>query len=280
MVVDFHTHLFPPWAQERRSELLQRDATFATLYSDPRAVLTTAEDLIASMDRAGVDMSAALNIGWTDAELCAQTNDYILEAAARYPRRLVPFCAVQPRSADAAAAEAARCARAGARGLGELRPDVQGFNLKDPAQLLPLATEVERGGLILVFHASEPVGHVYAGKGTVTPDQLYAFVCHFPQLKVVAAHWGGGLPFYALMPEVSQALKNVYFDTAASHLLYRPQVYSAALSLVGAEKVLFGSDYPLVSQESALKRVRDLGLEEGVERLILGGNALGLLGTA
>ena len=278
MVMDFHTHLFPPWAHERRSELLQRDATFATLYSDPRAVLTTAEDLISSMDRAGVETSAALNIGWTDAELCVQTNDYILAAAARYPRRLVAFCAVQPRSADAAAAEAARCARAGARGLGELRPDVQGFSLRDPAHLLPLVAEVERNGLILVFHASEPVGHIYPGKGTVTPDQLYAFACLFPNLKIVAAHWGGGLPFYALMPEVSQALKNVYFDTAASHLLYRPQVYSLALSVVGAEKVLFGSDYPLISQAGALQRVRELGLEEGVDRLILGGNAKRLLG--
>ena len=39
-------------------------------------------------------------------------------------------------------------------------------------------------------------------------------------MTIIAAHWGGGLPFYALMPEVRDALQNVWFDTAAGHLLY------------------------------------------------------------
>ncbi|MBI4297122.1 MAG: amidohydrolase [Chloroflexi bacterium] len=277
MAVDFHTHLFPPWVQERHSELLKRDATFVALYSDPKASLATAEELIESMDRAGVEKSVALNIGWVEHALCVETNDYLLEAAARYPHRLVPFCAVQPRAGEAAINELARCAKGGARGLGELRPDVQGYSLKDEALLTPLVSEAMRWGLIFLIHASEPVGHHYPGKGTITPDQLYAFCRLYPDLPLVAAHWGGGLPFYSLMPEVAQALKNVYFDTAASHLLYRPQIYSLVTSLVGPDKVLFGSDYPLISQAEALGRVRELGLEKEIEDLLLGGNARRLL---
>ena len=52
-------------------------------------------------------------------------------------------------------------------------------------------------------------------------------------MTVIAAHWGGGLPFYALMPEVREALENVYFDTAASHLLYDATVYRRVIELVG-----------------------------------------------
>ncbi len=75
----------------------------------------------------------------------------------------------------------------------------------------------------------------------------YEFAGEHPDVVLIAAHWGGGLPFYTLMPEVEAALKNTYFDTAASRLLYSPAVYRAVVDRVGARKVLFGSDFPLVS---------------------------------
>ena len=67
------------------------------------------------------------------------------------------------------------------------------------------------------------------------------------------------MPFYALMPEVKAALKNVYFDTAASPFLYTPQVYGQVAQLVGAEKILFGSDYPLISQRRFFKEINGAG---------------------
>ena len=86
----------------------------------------------------------------------------------------------------------------------------------------------------MLCHVSEPVGHPYAGKEGLPLDQLYAFAKSAPGVSIIAAHWGGGLPFYALMPEVRDALDNVCFDTAASHLLYQPQVYRRVIDLVGA----------------------------------------------
>jgi predicted TIM-barrel fold metal-dependent hydrolase len=279
VIIDFHTHVFPPQIKKNRRKYIDSDPCFAILYSDSKAKLATTDELIASMDKEEIDISVIVNTGWTTHELCVETNDYILEAIARYPKRLVGFCSVQPNSYDAAIAEIERCAQAGIRGVGEMRPDLQLFELDDETIMTPLVEVIKEHKLILLTHASEPVGHNYPGKGAVTPDMLYPFITNFPDLTIVCAHWGGGLPFYALMPEVKQAMANVFFDTAASPFLYTPQVYTQVVQLVGGDKVLFGSDYPLLAQSRLLNEIRSLNLPEETENLILSGNARKLLGT-
>ena len=278
MIIDFHTHVFPPQINKNRSKYIDSDPCFAILYSKKNAKLATADELIASMDKAGVDTSVIVNIGWTTHELCVETNDYILESIARYPRRLIGFCTIQPHSYEAAITEIERCAKEGIRGVGEIRPDIQLFDLRDEEVMEPLIEVIRKHKLILLTHASEPVGHEYPGKGTITPDMLYPFITSYSDLTIVCAHWGGGLPFYALMPEVKQAMNNVFFDTAASPLLYSPQIYEQVIPLVGAEKILFGSDYPLLAQSRLLEEIRSLDLPEETRDLILSGNAQRLLG--
>ena len=278
MIIDFHTHIVPPWIKERRQEYLGRDPLFDHLYSNVKAKLATADDLIASMDDEGIDISVALNIGWISHELCQETNDYIMEAVSHYPKRLVGFCAIQPKAGDAAIAELERCAKGGLRGIGELRPDVQGFDLGDEATMAPIVKAANRHGMILLTHSSEPVGHQYAGKGKVTPDILYRFIGRFPQIPFVCAHWGGGLPFYALMPEVASALQNVFFDTAATPFLYRPEIFRYIADIAGVDKILFGTDYPLMPQNRVMKQLRSLDMGVDAEKLILGDNAKRLLG--
>jgi predicted TIM-barrel fold metal-dependent hydrolase len=278
VIIDFHTHVFPPEIKKHRNKYVERDPCFAILYSDPKARIATVDELISSMDEAGVDISVILNIGWTTHELCLETNDYIIDAVSRYPQRLVGFGAVQPQSPKAAAAEIERCAKAGIKGVGEMRPDIQLFDLGDEMIMNPLAEVLKAHKLVLLLHASEPIGHEYPGKGGITPDILYPFITSFPDLTVVCAHWGGGLPFYALMPEVKKAMGNVYFDSAASPFLYTPEVYSQVIQLVGADKVLFGSDYPLLAQKRLLNEIEALGLAEESQSRLLAGNALKLLG--
>jgi predicted TIM-barrel fold metal-dependent hydrolase len=278
MIIDFHTHVFPPQVKKNRSKYIDSDPCFAILYHNAKGKLATANELIASMDRDEVDISVITNIGWTTHELCVETNDYILESIARYPERLVGFCAVQPNSYEAAIAEIERCAKAGIKGVGEIRPDIQLIDLGDEVVMEPFVEILEKYGLILLTHASEPVGHDYPGKGGITPDMLYPFITKFPDLTIVCAHWGGGLPFYALLPEVKQAMSNVFFDTAASPFLYSPQVYNQVVQLIGADKVLFGSDYPLLAQSRLIKEIRSQELPEETRSLILSGNARKLLG--
>jgi hypothetical protein len=278
MIIDFHTHIVPPKVKQNRDEYARRCRSFASIYSDPKAKLATAEEIIAAMDKDGVDVSVVLNYGWSTLSLCAEVNDYILESVSRYPKRLVGFCSVVPSEDESALKEVERCIKNGARGIGELRLDDHLLKKHSPAVLQPIIDTIIKNNLILLTHASEPVGHQYSGKGTATPDLLYTLITAFPDLKLVCAHWGGGLPFYALMPEVKTALKNVYFDTAASPFLYTPQVYSQVAQLVGADKILFGSDFPLIPQRRFLKEIAALDLPEDAKNKILAGNAKKLLG--
>ena len=278
VIIDFHTHIFPPRIKEEPAKFLSHDPCFRELFPSSKAKLATAEDLIASMDRAEIDVSVVLNYGWRSQGLCCEINSYILEAVSRYPSRLVGFCTVQPLAGEEALAEIERCARNGARGIGEMRSDIQGFDLGDKEIMKPLVEEAKKHNLIFLTHASEPAGHLYPGKGNITPEVLYRFITTFPDLPVVLAHWGGGLAFYALMPEVASALNNVFFDTAASPLLYRPQIFDCTSKVVGADKILFGTDYPLIPPSRIITQVKSSNLPEEDKARILGGNAQRLLG--
>jgi predicted TIM-barrel fold metal-dependent hydrolase len=277
VIIDFHTHIFPPWLRERRDEYIKADPCFSLLYSQPKARIATAEELLASMDEAGISVSVVLNAGWISHELCVKTNDYILDSVSRYPTRLVGFCAIQPRAGDAAVAELERCAKAGAKGIGELRSDVQGFDLADKTTMKPLIDAALKHDLIFLTHSSEPVGHEYPGKGSITPDILYSFITGFPNLKLVCAHWGGGLPLYALMPEVAKALANVFFDTAATVFLYKPEIFEQMSGIIGSDKILFGTDYPLMHQNRVIAQIQSSQLSEEDKARILGANAQKLL---
>jgi predicted TIM-barrel fold metal-dependent hydrolase len=278
MIIDFHTHVFPSYIREHREELLPRDQTLATLYSSPTAHMASAEELVATMDGASIDVSVALGIGWNDLDLCRQANDYVIEAVQRFPLRLKGFCAVNPRWGAAAVTEVERCAQAGLVGIGELHPDTQGFDLGDSTVMAPLVEIAMSLGMPILTHASEPVGHAYAGKGHTTPEVLCRFIDNFPDAILICAHWGGGLPFYALMPEVSSAMRNVYFDTAASPFLYLPEVFPVVAGLVGEDKVLLGTDYPLMKQSRLIRQVIDAPISDEAKEGILYNNAARLLG--
>ena len=278
MIIDFHTHIFPPSFVGRREELSSRDATFSSLHSDPRSRMATADELVAAMDASGVDVAVVMGIGWTDRDTAAEANNYIIEATDRFPGRLAGFCSVNPAWGSAAVKEVERCATAGAKGIGELHPDTQGYDLTSKMAMEPLMEAARELGLIVLTHSSEPVGHLYPGKGRTTPDKLYAFVLNFPEVAIVCAHWGGGLPFYSLMPEVSHAATNVYYDTAASPFLYRPEILSTVVGINGPDRVLFGTDFPLIKHPRHLKEIRGSSISQEAREQILGNNAQALLG--
>ena len=263
MTTDFHTHVLPSWLSRERDKWAARDATFGELFADHRARLASAEDLIAAMDEDGVDRSVAMGFGWTDIELARACNDYIAESVHAYPGRLIGFGSVNPAWGDDAARELERCAQLGLSGLGELHPDTQGFDLGDADTMRPILQVADEYGLVVTTHSSEPVGHQYQGKGHTTPEVLMRFIENtraYPNVKIVCAHWGGGLPFYALMPEVRDALENVWFDTAASPFLYDASVFSTVSRIVGVDRVLLGSDYPLIRFSRISREIEEAGL--------------------
>ena len=272
MIIDFHTHITAPEIIARREEYLVRDAWFRDLYADPSARLGSVEELIAAMDRASVDRAVAFGFGWRDMDLCRRDNDYVMESVARFPDRLIGFCIVNPVAGREAIHEIERCAAGGMRGIGELMPDGQGFHLDDQKTMAPVVETALAQGMILLTHCSEPVGHLYPGKGTVTPDAVIRFARLFPEATLVCAHWGGGTIFYELMPEVARLMGNVYYDTAASLHLYQDDVFALAARWAPG-KVLFGTDYPLIGPERFLGRMEEARIPTATLRRMLGGNA-------
>ncbi len=278
MIIDVHTHIFPPDVMERREIYAKRDASFNLIYGNPNARMVTFEDLVAEMDEAGVDKSVACGFPWKSIDLCRQHNDYMMDAIEAYPERIIGLATVNPVAGKACDTELGRCFDGGLRGVGEISADAQGFKLDDESITGRVVRAVEEAGLFLLLHANEDVGHYYPGKTPTTPAPVYRFLEKFPDVTCVLAHWGGGIFFYELMPEVAKITSSVYYDTAASPFLYRPDVYKVAVEVVGPGRILFGTDYPLLRMRRHLDELERAGLSKGVLEGILGRNAHAMMG--
>lgn len=276
MIVDCHVHLFPPEIQADRRRACESDAHFAALYADPRTPIATSDDLLQTMNEDGIDVAVAVGFGWLDREQCRRSNDYLLESADRSSMRLVPFVNVVPSDVEWSLAEIDRCRAAGARGIGELMPDGQKIDLNDPDGVRSIFDRATTLEMVVMIHASEPVGHQYAGKGTAYPRTLLGLVQNFPETRFILAHLGGGLAFYGFMPEVAEELRrHVWFDLAATPFLYRSEAVVAAAEAVGWDRLLFATDYPLIRPKRLLGDLARVGADRAD---VLGGNAQALLG--
>jgi uncharacterized protein len=278
MIVDAHVHILPDRVRRHLGQICDLDPWFGACHARSDAAVESADGLVEAMDAAGVDRAVCFTWPFADPGLCAEGNDYLAAAVRRHPDRLVGFGCVQPRS-PGAAAEVERCARLGLRGIGELNADAQRWGLEDEEVLAPVVRASVTAGLPWTLHCSEPVGHAYAGKGTATPDRVAALALRHPELIIIGAHLGGGLPFYAHMPEVRALCRaNLHLDTAAVPFLYEPSVYRAVVEAVGADRLLLGTDHPLLRAPRYLRTLRGLDLGDEATAAILGGNAAQLLG--
>lgn len=272
LTIDCHVHLTSPeviGAVERYRTL---DSYFNLLSSSPKNKFATGAEAIAAMDRCGVDRAVVFGFAFKDMGLCRESNDYIMAMVALYPDRFTGLACVNP-LATGLEAELARCRDGGLVGVGELFPEGQGFDLTCQQEVGKLAGMCSEMQWPLMLHINEPVGHHYPGKTGTTLAQACTFAEQNPCLKIILAHWGGGLWIYELMPELKQALANVYYDTAATPFLYRPEIYLAARAAGVIDKVLLGSDYPLISPRRYLDGLAAVALPAADEARVRGGNA-------
>ena len=279
-IVDFHTHLFPPDIRKSRENYFAGESAFELLYASPKSKMIGAGEIIAAMDEQGVDISVVFGFPWKNLETAKRHNDYIAEAVARYPDRLKGFCCLDPCPSDAAA-EVERCLANGLCGVGELAFYRSGIECVIVDSMEPVMALCRERGVPVMIHTNEPVGHQYPGKTENTLLQIYDLVKRFQDNTIVLAHWGGGIFFYSVLKkEVKDVLRNVYYDTAASPFLYDPAVYRMAIDRVGIEKILFGTDYPLIKPERYFREMEKAVLREDEIERITGGNAVTLLGLS
>ena len=289
---DSHVHLFPPEIYRNWEKYAKRDRWFALLTEKPadgrgtEEAWATPEEALACADAAGVRGLVMQGWYWNDPGLMTLHNDFMAQAAKDHPGRLVPFAAINPKFGEAAIAEVQRCAAMGFRGVGELGPGGNGYDFEDPDFLAVL--DCARGlGLPVCIHCGEPVGHPSPGKDLTPLAPLPEAAARFPDLKLILAHLGGGLPFYELNPRIRKKLANAVYDLAANPLLYHIRSVKAAVDLAGADRVLFGSDFPLLLYPSKCREmdmtrfVRQVKEESGLApaelEQVLGGNVKRLL---
>lgn len=267
-IVDVHTHVFPPEIIKRRQEICKKDKGFSVLYGKESAVMVDIEGLCQYMESQGISYAAVLSFPFRDKGLLSLCNEYVVSAL--NSGSFLSFIMIDIYDEKWSERELERCFSKGARGVGEVSFYDGKFGKREFERLHGIASFLRERDGILLIHVNEQVGHIYNGKIIVDFKSLYQFVEKNPELKIILAHLGGGVCFYEFMPEVKKTFENVYYDTAAIPYIYVPQVYSFIETYL-LRKVLFGSDFPLLSY-SKYKEPLSMISPEGRE-LILYKNA-------
>lgn len=226
------------------------------------------------MDEQGIAQSVICGFPWRNPDTAVFHNDYIIESVQQYPKRLKGLACFDVLW-KGAAKETRRCMEAGLSGAGELAFYLSGIDEVALDALAPVMEVLqEHNNAPCLIHTNEPLGHEYPGKTPISLKQIYSLAQRFPENKIILAHWGGGIFFYNTMKrETKEVLKNIWYDTAASVFLYDPAIYDIAAASGIIDKVLFGSDYPLVPPERYYRDIHASGLSSQQKEQILGKNA-------
>lgn len=287
-IVDAHVHLYPAevdrdpaaWAAERGERHWALLCTRRRRDGRPVQSLPALDGLLHAMDRAGIARAVLLGWYWEKPDTCAWQNRFYADCVRAHSDRLSAFATLHPGAGESAMLDEVRRAHGeGLIGLGELSPHSQGYSVDDPvfAAALDLAAELR---LPVNLHVTDPQSRRYPGWIETPADDFVRLALRHARTAFVLAHWGGLL---ALSDARFGALTNVYYDTAASPLMYGEEVWSRALPVLGRERVLFGSDFPLnlypkVSVEAEMERFVAEARGAGAGDEVLGGNAARLLG--
>jgi predicted TIM-barrel fold metal-dependent hydrolase len=276
MILDFHTHLFSPGVRDNR-DVYCSDPAFALLNSAPTAPLASHEDALRACSRDGVDRMVAMAFAWHEERYCEEQNAYLATLNEISAGAISAFGSIPLIDRKNAATWARTIKSLGLAGIGEIAFYARGLTVAALDYLYAVLDQARAFDLPLCIHVNEPVGHGYPGKYEPSLAELYRALGQYRDLTIVLSHWGGGLFFYELMPEVREALGHCYYDTAATPYLYSEEIYSVGMRILGDEKIIFGSDYPLLGAKRYIEAITRSVKNEESRKRILGGNAARIL---
>ncbi|MDQ7784256.1 MAG: amidohydrolase family protein [Desulfomonilaceae bacterium] len=277
MIIDSHVHLLPRRVQHDRTPFCRSDSAFGSIYSSSKAKLVSETDILHYMDRYGIEKAIVFGFPWEDPGLVRENNDEIWSFHQKHPERIIPFAVLTSGQREPSLKEAARTLEGGFAGFGELAMYHHGWRLADFEALSPSLQLAQMKRVPVIIHVNEPVGHHYPGKIPVDFRGLLRIIKAHAEVDFILAHFGGGIFVYALMPEVAKILSRTYLDTAASPYLYDPKVFRVAADIMGVDKILFGSDYPLLPLSRYVKQLEEAGIDGDMRERILGRNLADLL---
>jgi predicted TIM-barrel fold metal-dependent hydrolase len=276
MKIDCHVHVTPPDIIANWEKYAKKEPYFSLISHSKVNKFAVAEDVVSVLEKDGFDKAVIFGFAFNDFGLCRYVNDYVIEKVKQFPEKLIGFAVVSPGDVEhgkETAKEIERCFNNGLKGVGELFPGGQLFGLLDARETMDLTGVCKELSLPLLLHATETVGHDYPGKTNIPMEYIESFILNNPELKIILAHWGGGIFIYETMKEIKVGFCNVYYDTAVTPYLFDERIYRAAKALGLCEKILFGSDFPLLPPSRYIKGLNNSGLSEDDKNLILGINA-------
>lgn len=288
-VIDCHVHLYSPGicASPGQWALTRGERHWATLCARVRkngsAVqgFPSVEELLRAMDFAGVERAILQGWYWEKHDSCVDQNHFYARCIQTHPDRLSACATFHPAAGrEAVRAELDWAKQRGFCGLGELSPHSQAFSVEHPVWRAALEQAATLQFPVLL-HVTEPGGRGYPGRVLTPLGDFVRLAEQHPETTFILAHWGARLPLQPAFA-AARSLRNVYYDTAASPLLYDFAVFRETAVAIGAERIIFGSDYPLIlfpNEEvepgiaSFLIRAKAVGFDPPDERALFGGNA-------
>lgn len=261
---DFHTHAFADRIYERAMQALKEGSGIEPFHNGSIA------GLMASMDQAGIWRSVVLSIA-TKPEHADVILDWSLSIASE---RIVPFASVMPTDKNAAR-DVRRIAAAGIKGL-KIHPYYQHFFMDEPA-MDPFYEAVTECGLVLVSHTGYDVAYPDR-EDLATPERTARVIARHPDLRLVAAHFGGWEDWDAV--ERYLLGKPVWLETSfLAEMCDRERARRMFLSH-DPSRLVFGSDSPWVGQKEEMARLRGLDLPPELLEAVLEKNAASLLDSS
>lgn len=257
VIIDAHCHIYP---EKIAARAVKGTDTF---YDTVAACLGTAADLVSEGERAGIGHFIVQSVATTPKQVRG-INEFIAATVAADPCRMTGLGTLHPDSEDQAG-DLRHIAELGLRGV-KLHPDIQGFKIDD-YRMLKIYELCEREGLPILMHTGD---NRYDNSN---PNRLIPVMQIFDGLTVVGAHMGG----WSIWEEAARVLNelpNLYVDCSSSMPYLTPQTTVKIIRTYGAERVLFGTDYPMWSPITELEAFRALGLTAEEEQRILHDNAV------
>ena len=253
-LIDFHAHVYPGAIAKKATQ------SICDFYDLESANTGSSEEKLALDKAAGIEKTLLLPVSMSP-KTTKNANDFVLRLAKENPA-FVPFGTVHPADADLPAlAEALRAA--GHIGI-KLHPDMQQCMIDDP-RLLPLYDYMQ-GRMPLYLHAGDP-RHPYSH-----PARIRKIMDLFPRLVVVAAHMGGWSVQDIAMPLLCNK-ENCIVDTSSALSNMTPAYAVRLIRAYGADRVFFGTDYPVGNVEKEVRCLQSLPLTDDEKEKIAFGNA-------
>jgi len=277
--IDFHVHLpTPEWLDVSMKGYVEA----AEAYFRSKVARNSLEGLAREYE--SLDVVAVL-LAW-DAETATARprvpNEFVAQACRDHPKTFVGFGSVDPLKGARAVEELDQIAELGLKGV-KLHPSLQAF-APNEEQHWPLYEKCEEFGLITLFHTgTSGIGAGQPGGQGIRidlarPILLDAPAAAFPDLKVIAAHFG--YPWHLELLAMALHKTNIYIDISGWSPRYIPAEVLRDLKGRLQDQFLFGSDYPFIQPQRCLEELGTLGIPDPVMQKLLIGNGERLLGIA